>query len=203
MQYKYSKIIIGIDESYKRTGVSIVGNDKLILINSIDFSKYKNNSEKRKRLRKSLYKLFAKVKNLSDDIIVIIERIRLRSEGFLNIDYIKSIGALNSVIIDCCYEFGYPIFSVDTRSWKSKIVGTTKSKNNKLFVDPKKFPTIQFLIKHGYEEKIKAYLPDNTKKKNFLIDENGRKFLYNDDAADSACIALYGTLSDAILKEER
>lgn len=199
---KYNKIIIGIDESYKRTGISIVGNDKIILINSIDFSKYKNNSEKRKRLRKSLNNLFEKAKNLSDNIIVIIERIRLMSDGFLNIDYIKSIGALNSVIIDCCYDFDFPIYSVDTRSWKSKIVGTTKPKNNNLFVDPKKYPTIEFLIEDGYGEKIKCYLPDNTKKKNFLIDKQGRKYLYNDDAADSACIALYGTLPDAILKEE-
>lgn len=202
MMKKYKKLIIGIDESYKRTGISIVGNDKIILINSIDFSKYKNNSEKRKRLRKSLNNLFEKAKNLSDNIIVIIERIRLMSDGFLNIDYIKSIGALNSVIIDCCYDFDFPVYSVDTRSWKSKIVGTTKPKNNNLFVDPKKYPTIKFLIEDGYGEKIKYYLPDNTRKKKFLIDKQGRKYLYNDDAADSACIALYGTLPDAILKEE-
>lgn len=197
------KIIVGIDESYKRTGLSIVANNKIKQITSISFDKCKNNSEKRKVLRDKLEDLFAKLAKKSNDITVIIERIRLRSDGFLNIDYIKSIGALNAVIVDACYTYNIPVYSVDTRSWKSKIVGTTKPMKNNVLVDPKKYPTICYLIKLGYEEKVKNYLPENTKKKNYLTDDNGRKFLYNDDAADSACIALYGTLKDGILKEEK
>lgn len=197
------KIIVGIDESYKRTGLSIVANNKIKQITSISFNNCKNNSEKRKVLRERLEDLFAKLTKKSNDITVIIERIRLRSDGFLNIDYIKSIGALNAVIVDVCYAYNISVYSVDTRSWKSKIVGTIKPMKNNVLVDPKKYPTICYLIDLGYEEKIKSYLPDNTRKKNYLTDDNGRKFLYNDDAADSACIALYGTLKDGILKEEK
>ena len=116
-------------------------------------------------------------------------------------DFIKSIGALNAIIIDTAFEFDIPVYSVDTRAWKSKIVGTTKPENNNLYVDPKKYPTIKYLINKGYGDKLKVYLPENTKIKNYLMDEKG-KYLYNDDAADSTCIALYGTLKDAKLIEE-
>lgn len=198
---KYSKIIIGIDESYKRTGISIVADGKIKSINSIDFQKIKTNSEKRKILRQKLNELIIKLKSRAKEIIIIVERIRLHSAGFISEDYIKSIGALIAVIVDTAYNYNVPVYSVDTRAWKSKIVGTTKAEENNLYVDPKKYPTIKYLIDLGYADKLKAYLPENTKIKNYLEDDKG-KYLYNDDAADSACIALYGTLKDAKLTDE-
>jgi Holliday junction resolvasome RuvABC endonuclease subunit len=199
---RYNKIIIGIDESYKRTGISIVADSEIKSINSIDFQKIKTNSEKRKLLRETLNRLIIKLKQKAEEIVIIVEKIRLYSAGFISEDYIKSIGALIAVMVDTAAEHDIKVYSVDTRSWKSKIVGTSKPQKNKLFVDPKKYPTIKYLIKKGYEEKLKAYLPDNTKIKNYLTDSKG-KYLYNDDAADSACIALYGTLPDAILHIEQ
>ena len=199
---RYNKIIIGIDESYKRTGISIVADNKIKSINSIDFQKIKTNSEKRKILRETLNRLIIKLKPKADEIIIIVEKIRLYSAGFISEDYIKSIGALIAVIVDTAAEHDIKVYSVDTRSWKSKIVGTTKSAKNRKYVNPKKYPTIKYLIGKGYEEQIKAYLPENTKIQNYLTDNKG-KYLYNDDAADSACIALYGTLTDAILHLEQ
>ena len=198
---KYNKIIIGIDESYKRTGISIVADGKIKSINSIDFQKIKTNSEKRKILREKLENLIIKLKSRAKEIIIIVERIRLHSAGFISEDYIKSIGALIAVIVDTAYEYGISVYSVDTRAWKSKIVGTTKAENNNLYIDPKKYPTIKFLINKGYTDKIKAYLPENTKIKNYLKDKKG-KYLYNDDAADSACIAMYGFSKDPKLIAE-
>ena len=202
---KYNKIVIGIDQSYKRTGISIIADDEIKKITSIDFQKgFANNSEKREYLREKLDKLFGSIKNKSNKIIVVIERIRLRSEGFLNINYIKSIGALNSIIIDSAYKYNYPIYSADTRAWKSKIVGTSKPQNNKYFVDPKKWPTIKYICSIGHKKDILFKLPENTKvKKYFEID--GEKYLFNDDAADSCCIALYGNLplNQTTLKEEK
>ena len=197
----YKKIIIGIDESYKRTGISVVADGEVKSINSIDLQKTKTNTEKRKIVQTKLSALIQKLKPKAKQIIIIVERIRLHSAGFLSMDFIKSIGALNAVIIDTAFEFDIPVYSVDTRAWKSKIIGTAKPKENNLFVDPKKYPTVEYLLKKGYGHKIKAYLPQNTRIKNYLTDGNG-KYLYNDDAADSACIALYGTLKDAKLIEE-
>lgn len=205
MKYKYNKIIIGIDQSYKRTGITIIADNEIKKITSIDFKKgFNNNSEKREYLRETLDNLFSKLKNKSENIMVVIERIRLRSEGFLNINYIKSIGALNSIIIDYAYKYSFPIYSADTRAWKSKIVGTSKPQNNKYYADPKKWPTIKYVCSLGHKEDIIVKLPENTKiKKYFEI--NGDKCLFNDDAADSCCIALYGNLpkNQTTLKEEK
>lgn len=191
-----NKIIIGIDQSYSNTGISICKNGELINIRSIHLTSLKDNSSKRKHLGKVLYTLFSKVSKIANtdvtEVYIIIERIRLQSQGFINIDYIKSIGALNAVIVDCAKEFNLPVYSVDTRAWKSAIVGTSKPQKNKYGIDPEKWPTIQFVCKMGYEEKI--LIPVSKRKKKGVIIKNGVRYTYNDDAADSACIALYGFL---------
>lgn len=206
MEIKEKKIVIGIDQSYKNTGVSICIDGKLKQITSIPLKDYKTNSERRNVLRHKLYHLFRKASlRASEDhveVFIIIERIRLRSEGFLNIDYIKSIGALNALIVDEANKVGLKVYSVDTRAWKSAIVGTSKEMGNKYGIDPKKWPTILFVRKLGFEECIKS--PVGKRKKKGVIERNGERFTYNDDAADSACIALYGFIpkNKQLLEEE-
>lgn len=194
MKSVISKIVIGIDQSYKNTGISVSADGKIKNISNLRLDCFENNSERRQRLKDKLSKVFEKYFLLADkygaELIIIIERIRLRSEGFLNIDYIKSIGALNSIIIDCAYEFGIPVYSVDTRAWKSQIIGTSKPQNNSYGIDPKKWPTIKWLISQGYEDKL--IRPVNGRKKKAVIEKKGKRFTYDDDAADSACISLYG-----------
>lgn len=194
MKSVISKIVIGIDQSYKNTGISVSADGKIKNISNLRLDCFENNSERRQRLKNKLSKVFEKYFLLADkygaELIIIIERIRLRSEGFLNIDYIKSIGALNSIIIDCAYEFGIPVYSVDTRAWKSQIIGTSKPQNNSYGIDPKKWPTIKWLISQGYEDKL--IRPINGRKKKGVIERKGKKITYDDDAADSACISLYG-----------
>ena len=191
---KYNKIVIGIDQSYKNTGISIAADGKLKNISNIRLDGFKNNPERRNILKSKLDKVFEKYFLLADkygaEIEIIIERIRLQSDGFLNFDYIKSIGALNSIIIDCAYKYGIEVFSVDTRSWKSQVIGTSKPRNNKYGIDPKKWPTILWIISQGLENKIKR--PVSNRKKKGVITKNSERFTYDDDAADSAGIALYG-----------
>ena len=200
------KIVIGIDQSYKNTGVSICVDGKLRQVTSIPLESLECNSVKRNVLRYKLHNLFLKASRSlpgeSRKVTVIIERIRLRSEGFLNIDYIKSIGALNALIVDEASKFNIPVFSVDTRAWKSAIVGTSKEKQNKYGIDPKKWPTILYVKSLGFEESIKREV--SSKKKKGVIEKDGERFTYNDDAADSACIALYGFIPESkqLLKEE-
>ena len=190
------KIVIGIDQSYKNTGISICKDGILTNIRSIPLKHLEDNSERRNRLAKVLYNIFSLVSLRASegliDVYVIIERIRLQSQGFINIDYIKGIGALNAVIVDQAKQFNILVYSVDTRAWKSAIVGTSKPQRNKYGIDPEKWPTIQYVKSLGFEDKI--LVPVSNRKKNGVFEIDGIKYTYNDDAADSACIALYGFL---------
>ena len=199
-----SKIIIGIDQSYRCTGVALSYNGSLKSCTSIKTEHLKNNSEKRKELYAGLSAIFEKAAFLRDKykcpVEIVIERIRLKSQGFLNIDYIKGIGALNALIADLAYEHGFPIYSVDTRAWKSAVVGTSKPKPNSYGFDPRKWPTILWCIGRGYEALISEHV-SNKKEKGVVI-KDGERLTYNDNTADAICISLYGFTPSPKLKEE-
>lgn len=185
----YSTIVIGIDQSYQDTGVSICADGVLKNLSHFEYPSGCDNSYKRFVIKSRLEHLLSRMQYKARKVVVVIERIRLQSQGFLNIDYIKSIGALNAVIVDTARLFNIEVYSVDTRCWKSQVVGTSKEQNNKWGIDPKKWPTIQFIIKQGYEDKIKV--PVSGRKKKGVIEAKGERFTYNDNIADSACIALF------------
>lgn len=194
------KVVIGIDQSYKDTGISVACNGLLLSVSHFDFKGCSSNSQKRKALKQYLDVLIKQHINNCDKLIIICERIRLKSQGFLNIDYIKSIGALNACIVDVADDYNIEVYSVDTRSWKSKIVGTSKPKENKFGINPEKWPTIQYVRKLGFEESI---LDEPGKRKKGVIKKQGKKYFVNDNAADSACIALYGFLEETKQMLER
>lgn len=208
-----NKIVIGIDQSYNDTGVSVFADKKKKAIRSVKLSKCKSNSEKRGVLRDYLSSLLSSVvdiakRNDCDTVICLIERIRLKSAGFLSIDYIKSIGALNALIVDTCAEFDIPVYSVDTRAWKSQVVGTSKAADLRVGkslwsgFDPKKVPTMKWVIRSGWAEDIKE--PVGGRKKKAVIVKNGERYTYNDNMADSAGIAMYGFIGDpSKLREEK
>lgn len=187
---KYNTVCIGIDQSYQNTGISISCDDRLVIVKSVDLSKYKSNYEKRNKLRKKLKVIIKKVYGKSVNVICVIERIRLRSQGFINIDYIKSIGALNSVIVDVMSDFKIPVYSVDTRCWKSQVIGTSKPKNNKFGVPNEKWPTVEWVIKKGFKKDILIDMSD-TKKSKGIFEHNNKKYMFNNDAADSAAISMF------------
>lgn len=200
---KYSEICIGIDQSYNNTGISIVADGKLIKVKSVWLDKYKTNSEKRDKLRKVLDKVLQNCVNNSKNVVCIIERIRLQSKGFINIDYIKSIGALNSIIIDVCHNYLVDVYSVDTRCWKSQVIGTSKPKKNKYGVPDEKWPTVQWVISKGFVDSIIMDISNSKKVKGTFI-EGGKKYMYNNDAADSAGISMFWFVGDhEKLKMER
>lgn len=192
---KYKTISIGIDQSYQNTGVSISADGKLLLVRSIHLDKYKNNSEKRKHLREYLAKMVYKIKPKGTEIICVIERIRLKSQGFINIDYIKSIGALNSVIVDVMSTYGIDTYSVDTRCWKAQVVGTSKPQSNKFGVPEEKWPTVKWCIDKGFRSSILIDMT-GTRKKKGIFQKNGKKYMYNNDASDSSAISMYYFVGD-------
>jgi Holliday junction resolvasome RuvABC endonuclease subunit len=198
---KYKQIYIGIDQSYKNTGISIVADGNIVKVTSLNLEKCKSNSEKRKKLRSHLNSILMQIVPKSESTVCILERIRLQSQGFLNIDYIKSIGALNSVIVDACHDFDIQVFSVDTRCWKANVVGTSKPQNNKFGVPPEKWPTVKWVIDKGFEKQILITVQSRKSKGTF--ERKGIKYMYNNDASDSAGIAMFGVLGDkSKLKEE-
>lgn len=194
---KYDKVVIGIDQSYATTGLSIVCDNQMKIMKGINLKQYDNNSIRRGVLYDKLDKMYKSIIDRSNEITCIIERIRLKSDGFLNIDYIKSIGALNALIIDISNKYDIPVYSVDTRCWKSQVVGTSKPQDNKYGVDPKKWPTIQWCVNNGWENNIMIALPEKSrKKKGTFIANDGKRYLYDDNIADSAAIAMFGFKGD-------
>lgn len=199
-------IVLGLDQSMKDTGISISYNGSIKSITHCYTASLPTNTLKRQKLNMTLLNALEKVSKLSikynADVMVVIERIRLQSQGFINIDYIKSIGALNAMIVDICMKYNYKVYSVDTRAWKSAVIGTSKEKQNKYGIDPKKWPTILWLIDKGFEDKILEPV-SNKKKKGIVKEIDGIKYTYNDNAADSAAISLFPFVGDNnLLKEE-
>lgn len=199
-----NKIVIGIDQSYQDTGISVAMNGQLKTIGHLYLKDKKNNSERRACLQKRLLEVFGSVdvlaKKHNASVKVVIERIRLQSQGFVNIDYIKSIGALNALICDTAGIYNFPVWSVDTRAWKSAIVGSSKPLKNKYGFNPEKWRTIKWCIAKGYGPKIKEHV--SKLKKKAVIEKDGERFTFNDNTADSICICLYGFESNPLLKEE-
>ena len=82
-QYQGQKCIIGLDQSYKRTGISIAVNGKLKKVSSINFQHVKTKTEKRLLLAKTLEKAIKSClkKYPPEDIAIICERIRTYTAG--------------------------------------------------------------------------------------------------------------------------
>ena len=200
-----SRIVIGIDQSYARTGITILEDKKILEMHSVNFDGCKTNTEKREYLKHYLESLLDNY-NLNN-VTVITERIRLRSQGFLSEAYIKATGALISVVIDCFATYGIPVYSVDVRSWKSKIVGNSKPLDNPYGINKEKYRTILYLRSKGLLKHIVEPYTGRGKQGVVNIKINGKKTpcKINDDLADSYCIAMYGFLPEhkQKLKEEK
>lgn len=191
---KYKQLSIGIDQSYKNCGVSISADGQLLKVTHIKLEQCKTNTDRRRLLKAYLDNMLKAITSKADSIICIIERIRLHSQGFLNIDYIKSMGALNAVIIDIMDEYDIPVYSVDTRCWKSQVIGTSKPKDNNLGVPKEKYPTVEWCIKQGFENSILRTVKGRKVKGTFV--RNGIRYMYDNDACDSSAISMFYFIGD-------
>ena len=217
-----NKVVIGIDQSYTRTGITVLYDKEIVCNKSLDFKGCETNTEKRKELGceigrlivdcRSKYDGFIKGRKIPEEIIVITERIRLISQGFMSESYIKSTSALVARILDVCIAYDVPVYSVDTRAWKSAIVGSSKPLNNPYGINPEKYRTILYMRNKGLLKWIAEEYTGRGEKgviwaNRTLTDGKKEKvrIKVNDDLADSYCIALYGFLpkSKQKLKEEK
>ena len=204
-----SKIVIGIDQSYTRTGITILKDKQILKMKSINFKECKSNTNKRKVIKSTLESIIDGI--LVDykprDIKCIVERIRTFSGGHMSTQYLISTGALIATIVDTLSEYEIPVYSVETRSWKVQIVGDTKPMKNQYGINPNKYKTILYLRSKGLLKYIAE--PYNGRGKqgviNIKIDGKKTPCKINDDLADSYCIAMYGFLPEhkQKLKEEK
>ena len=193
-------MVIGIDQSYTRTGISIAADNQLLKASYITFEPSECHSEKRYKVTNKLTHIIKLNLCKATKLVVIVERIRQFSSGNLSMDYIKSTGALIGAIVDACRPLGVSVYSVDTRAWKSAVVGTSTPLANSYDVDPKKWPTVKWFKKNYGEEPLLHALSNRCKNYSKLID--GVKYEYVDDCSDSAGIALYGFVQKRILHKE-
>lgn len=202
-------VVIGIDESYTRTGITVLEDKKLIKMYSVDFDGCKNNYDKRKALRSVLESILNKLlrKYKPIEIKCIIERIRTFSGGHMSSQYLITTGGLIVIILDVFLEHGIKVYSVDTKSWKNAVVGTSKPKENSYGINPNKYPTILYLKQKGFLKYIAEEYKGRGKKGviNVKIDCEKVPCKINNDLADSYCIAMYGFLpkTKQKLKEEK
>jgi hypothetical protein len=188
---KYKKIVIGIDQSYTRTGISVGIDGKLVKVKGNGFKGLKTKSEKRRELRRVLSLLLKQSVQMASEVVVLCERISTFRKSFGNAKnqqgsnpkYLKMTGALVATLVDTAADFGVNVYSVDTRSWKAQIVGSSKSEVKKGKRDAKG-KTVLFVQNLGFDLFIRE-------KK---VGKNKGEKIYDDDAADSACICLYGFL---------
>lgn len=184
--YKKVPCVIGFDQSYTRTGISIAVNGKLKKVTSEQFKGCTNKSLKRIKIGIDTENVILSClkKFSSDEIVIIVERIRTYTASCdVRPDFLKSQGALIAVIVDVAYRYGIKVYSVDTRCWKTSILGTSKPVFEPIegVKDPQKFGSVRKIISLGFEESLQVRRGGS----NAVI-------ALNDDAADSACIALYG-----------
>ena len=212
-----SKVVVGIDQSYSRTGITVLCDKEIFEMYSLDFKGCKTNTEKRNTLKTELRRIIDMViyetgiENIVEDITIITERIRLRSQGFLSESYIKATGALIATIIDTVSIYQIPVYSVDTRSWKGQIVGSSKPLKNSYGINPEKYRTILYMRDKGLLRWIAEEYEGRGEKGVIWANRTVRghkekvRIKVNDDLADSYCIAMYGFLPEnkQKLKEEK
>ena len=204
-----AKIVIGIDESYTRTGIAVLKHMREPLImESIDFKGCKNNTAKRRELKRVLSSILESLLKdyKPEEIKCIIERIRTFSGGHMSTQYLITTGSLVAIIIDTFSAYGIPVYSVATNSWKTQIVGSNSPKENKYGINPNKYPTIEKLRMLGLLKYfVEPYKGRGTKGVvNVRINGVKTRCKINDDIADAYCIACYGFIHPGMqkLKEE-
>lgn len=108
--------ILGIDPSYKRTGFAIIENEKLLRYCSLDLKEIKT-----KKIKREIIKGF--IRKIEDEYQpdrIVIERTRLFSHGFVSMKTVIALGSLITTVIDAT---DLNVYSVDSRSFKSRVIG--------------------------------------------------------------------------------
>ena len=111
--------ILGIDPSYKRTGFAVIENERLLYHNSLDLKAIETKKVKRKIIKEFI----KKIEDGYSPNKIVIERARLFSKGFISMKTVIALGSLVSAVVDAT---DLDVYSVDSRSFKSRVIGSAK-----------------------------------------------------------------------------
>lgn len=201
MIYDYKMIIVGIDQSYQRSGFAIAADGELKKIWSVQPEKSRTMTEKRREISRQAVMACQLCVQKAGRVLVLLERTRLYSRGKISMDYIRATGALNACVVDACMDLGIPVYSIDTQCWKRASLGSYQKMENAYGVPAEKWLCVQWVIRQGFESSILRSVTAKRNKGTFLRD--GQKWEYDHDAADAAGIAMAGFLVQPDrLKEE-
>ena len=183
--FRTTPCIIAFDQSYSRTGIAVCVNGEVKKAYSVDFKKLnlKGQSPKRLYLQEYEEKIIQMCLTRFEpkEITVIVERVRTFTQSDkLTIQVVKSHSALVGAIADQACKHGIKTYSVDTRAWKSKVLGSSKPVFEPIHgvKNPQKFGSVRKAIKLGFKEKLRIY-------------KANKDYNYNDDMADAICMSLY------------
>ena len=116
--------------------------------------------------------------------ILIFESIRLFTYDRIQLPTILSLCRVQTTIINQCSD-KFPIYSVDVRSWKSRVLGSANSdKHASIALVRHRFPQVNLIdaIEHPRKKEVELQL--------------------NHDLADSICISLCLRLDESILQDK-
>lgn len=180
------QMIIGLDQSYTDTGICLAVDGVPKVARSISFKGLDDKSDKRRVIQECLEAIFDKYK-YRYNIEIVLEAVRLfsGSDPHISTAYIFSTCALIGSIVDFANSHGIPIYWVETRSWKKKVLGSSKPSGRKLkgVKDQKKVDSVLYAISIGFKHAI-SYKVERGKNKG--------QIRYNDNIADAICIAIAG-----------
>lgn len=190
--------IIGIDQSYTDTGLTVLTQGGFSLVTSVTFkecgsSKYRKCDLLRSKIIRAVELCHS---NGYTDVTINYEQIRynnpVNSKKKTTFGNTHGSSIMEGFIWDAAARCETTLYSVPTISYRSAVVGNTKGVENDLGIDPSKYPTYTFLLSTG---QIRPFLdtPRPSKRKGIVL-YKGERMWYNDNKGDSACIALYGTL---------
>ncbi len=154
-----NKIVIGIDQSYKCTGVAVyVYNSETkkgrFWRTFAVTPKKRTKTRKRAVIAGYIDDLLSDFRYRYGDVRICFERPRLFSKGHVSASFLLSIGALNGAIIDTAESWDVPCYSIDTRAWRCAAVGNCKCKENDKGIPPEKYYTVKHFCKAGYKNRI-------------------------------------------------
>ncbi len=178
--------IIALDQSYADTGIAVCVKGKVKKVYSVTYKGLVGNTQKRWKIQKYLRKIIEMclTRFKQNEITVIVERVRTFTQSdSLRIEVIKSGAALVACIVDTAMEYNIKTYSIDTRCWKSRVLGSSRPVFEPVegVKDPQKFGSVRKAIELGFFEKLKIY-SDRKGKDYYRLDDN---------IADAICISLY------------
>lgn len=205
-ELRYQTVIIGFDPSYDDTGFSVWADGELIDAGNVDWQEADTKPQKRLRLRDFVSDIVYEYVQQAFVVEVYSEGVRQFSSApagskkdsvFVSFKAITTLSMLSTSIIDPAGIYDVPVYGVETKSWKSHVVGSSVPEENIYKFDPKKYKTLKWCVESGYEYWIKKQVSKQKKNGVIEVDDEGNKYTWNDNIADAIAIGRFGVGRDA------